>query len=193
MLEHALNQELLSLTEFNHLRLEAMRLFEGCLTSGNDLPLVEFIQHQLAHTPPHLHLLHDIADDLQQRLLSLREHHFDVRERVVSTLGESYEIDITPLAPADQLGSYHQLHTETLMAYIQQRTSDISDDELAMLQKMLDASLNMAGQLYKDIQMAQRLHTLILDWLNGLNSLIIRQHWPSTTPLQKGHDLATQH
>lgn len=193
MLEHALNQELLSLTEINNLRLEAMRLFEDCLTSGDETALVEFIQRQLASNPPQLHLLHEIADDLQQRLLSLREHHFDVRERVVSTLSESYEIDITPLAPADQLAHYHQLHIETLMAFIQQRARDISEDELAMLRNMLAASLDMAGQLHRDIQMAQHLHTLLWDWLHGLNSLIIRQHWPATARIKTGHDLGIQH
>jgi hypothetical protein len=97
MLESVMGQKLFSLVESGHLRIEAMQLFEQCLTNGDASAMMTFIERQLVYEPPRLQLLREIADDLQQRLLSLREYHFDVRERVVSTLSESYDVDISPL------------------------------------------------------------------------------------------------
>lgn len=180
MLDYALSRDLMSLSEMNHLRLKAMRLFEDCLTNGDDQALVDFIESQLVQDPPQLHLLRDVADDLQQRLLSLREHHFDVRERVVRMLSESYDIDITPLAPPNKLETYHYLKLQDVTAYIQQHSEDVGGDELTMLEKMVSASIETAAQLQRDVKMAAHLHRLVVDWLEGISTVTARRHWPSS-------------
>jgi hypothetical protein len=114
-----MGRKLFSLAESSHLRIEAMQLFEQCLTNGDSSPLVGFIERQLVHEPPRLQLLREVAEDLQQRLLSLREYHFDVRERVVTALSESYAVDITPLTPSALLEHYHHLTPDEILAFVQ--------------------------------------------------------------------------
>lgn len=180
MIDYALNKELQSLAELNNLRKEAMQLFEDCLTSGNTTALVKFVEQQITQAPPRLHLLREIADDLQQRLLSLREHHFDVRERVVTILAESYHVDITRVTPPDKLDSYHSLSIESIMQRVRSHADHLQQDELIMLHKMIAVSLEMAGQLFTDIQLTEQLYTMVMEWLEGMSSLSIRRHWPNT-------------
>jgi uncharacterized protein YeaO (DUF488 family) len=170
-------QGLFSLSELNHLRIEAMHLFEQCLTEEDETPLVQFVEKQLAHTPPRLQLLQDLADDLQQRLLSLREYHFDVRERVVRTIWNSYRVDITPIAPPADLNQYHTLSPTNIIAFVQKNTDHLSDEDSALLQKMVEASLKTAAQLHQDIQLTNHLHQLVLDWVEGMQATIARQYW----------------
>ena len=177
MLESVMGQKLFSLAESSHLRIEAMQLFEQSLTNGDASIMVGFIERQLANDPPRIQLLREIADDLQQRLLSLREYHFDVRERVVSTLSESYNVDISSLAPAAMLDQYHLLALDDIFAVIQESNPALSDDDLAILRKMIDASLHIAAQLHDDIEITRELYDLILDWIEALNATIARQHW----------------
>ncbi len=193
MLDYALSKELLSLAELSHLRTEAMRLFEDCLTNNDDTALVAFIEHQIMQDPPPINLLRDIADDLQQRMLSLREHHFDTRDRVVSTLSEGYNIDITPLTPPAKLAQYHALKINDVMHYIQQQATDLYSDELAILRKLITASLETAGQLHQDIQMTTQLHSMVLDWMEGISSLTVRENWPNREAAHFGHSNNIQH
>jgi hypothetical protein len=185
MLESVMGRKLFSLVESSHLRIEAMQLFEQCLTSGDASAMVAFIEHQLVYEPPRLQLLREIADDLQQRLLSLREYHFDVRERVVSTLSESYNVDISPLTPPALLDQYHHLSSDEVLALIQESNPDLSSDDKTILRKMIDASLQIADQLHQDIQLTRELYNLILDWIEALSATIARQHWYSNTPAQQ--------
>lgn len=172
-----MNSGLSSLAELSHLRSEAMTLFEQCLTNGDDSTLVAFIERQLIHEPPRLQLLHDLGDDLQQRLLSLREYHFDVRDRVVSTFNESYNVDITPLAPPDALDRYHHLTSEQILLFANEHGASLSDQEAILVRKMVDASLKMAQQLYSDITLTSRVQRMVIDWLEGMNATIARQYW----------------
>jgi hypothetical protein len=178
MLDNAIGRSLFALAELSHLRQEAMDLFEQCLTSGDESRLVNFIEQQLFQDPPRLDLLRDIANDLQQRLLSLREYHFDVRDRVVKTLSESYNVDITLLAPAAQLEHYHTLTSERMLAAVREQAATLNQDEISLLTKMIDASLRMAAQLSEDIQLTARLHRMVVDWIEGISISLSKQYWP---------------
>jgi hypothetical protein len=171
-----MGQKLFSLAELNHLRTEAMQLFEQCLTNNDETALVEFIQRQVTHEPPRLQLLRDIADDLQQRLLSLREYHFDVRERVVLTLSESYQVDVTPLTPAANLDNYHHLTAQEILDLVHQQITLTNEDTL-LLRKLIEASLRMAHQLFDDIQFTLKLYNLVEDWIEGISIAIARENW----------------
>jgi hypothetical protein len=127
--------------------------------------------------PPRLELLHEIADDLQQRLLSLREYHFDVRDRVVRTFAESYGVDITPLTPSSLLDQYHFLTPDGVLSFAREKGTIFSENDAVLLRKMVEASVQMAAQLYNDIQLSMRLHSLVLDWLSGMNIAVTRQYW----------------
>ena len=182
-----MRQKLFALTELNHLRHEAMQLFEQSLTQGNLTPMMAFIEEQLVHQPPRLQLLREVTDDLQQRLLSLREYHFDVRERVVSTLHDNYNVDISRLAPQAQLDRYHHLTQDAIIGYIQQHNTALKKNDLLLIRKMVDASLQMAAQLHNDIQLTTHLFNLVLDWTEALSASIAREHWPDNTHSTKGN------
>jgi hypothetical protein len=193
MLDNSTGRSLFSLSDSNHLRLEAMELFEQCLTSGDESPFVAFIEAQLIIEPPRLELLHQIADDLQQRLLSLREYHFDVRDRVVRTFAESYGVDITPLTPSSLLNQYHFLTPDGVLSFAREKGITFSESDAVLLRKMVEASVQMAGQLYDDIQLSMRLHSLVLDWLSGMNIAVTRQHWSSRHASQDKSDNSISH
>lgn len=178
MLEHFTEHSLFSLAELNQLRLEAMRLFEQGLTNGDSTALITFIESQLVHEPPRLQLLHELADDLQQRLLSLKAYHFDVRDRVVRTFSEQYQVDLTSIMPPDALDHYHLLTVDRVLDYARAQ-ADIADAEITLLRKMVDASLQMAAQLHSDVLITTQLHKLVLDWLEGMNATIARRYWTS--------------
>lgn len=192
-MNRAMRQKLFALTELNHLRHEAMQLFEQSLTQGNLMPMTAFIEEQLVHQPPRLQLLREITDDLQQRLLSLREYHFDVRERVVSTLHDNYDVDISSLAPQNQLDRYHHLTQDTILEYVQKHNPTLKRNDLLLIRKMVDASLQMAAQLQNDIQLTTHLFNLILDWTEALSASIAREHWPDTTHSTKDNGEQDSH
>jgi hypothetical protein len=159
-----------SLAEINYLRLEAMELFERCLTEGRPNALEAFIEQQISRDPPLLELLREVAEDLHQRLISLREYRADLLDRVTRTLTDDFGMQISGFAMGDPL------------AEIEKRVKDLSgdnltDEEIILLRKMLDASFQTAGQLRQDIAMTERLHLYIVDWLNGLNATVARRFW----------------
>lgn len=186
-------QGFFSIAESSYLRLEAMRLFEQCLTDGNDSALVAFVERQIAHQPPRIQLLRDLSDDLQQRLLSLREYHFDVRERIVQTLIQNYGVDISAIAPAANLSQYHHLTAEKILAFVVDSDVELDDNELIILRKTIEASLQMASQLHHDVQLTVRLYHLVSDWLEGMTATVAREHWHSSLHASSSSDGTLHH
>ena len=174
--------ELFAFAELNHLRMEAMDLFEQSLTNGDEAPFVEFVEEQIAHDPPRLQLLRDLSDDLQQRLMSLREYQSDVRERIVHTIRESYQVDISVLAPRASHEQYAGLSTDAVLRYVRAQNPEMVKQDSALLYKMVEASVRMAGQLTSDIEMTTRLQLLVEDWIEGINAIIARDHWYIQSP-----------
>ncbi len=183
----------ITVAEISYLRLEAMRLFEQCLTNGDDSAMVTFIEQQIVHQPPRIQLLRDLTEDLQQRLLSLREYHFDVRERVVRTLHDNYGVDISAIAPPTKLNQYHHLTTEQILSLVVDAGTAVGAEELIILRKTVEASLQMAAQLFHDIQLTAHLHYLVSDWLEGMNATAARQHWNSALPASPNNQNTTYH
>lgn len=166
------------MAELNQLRAHALDLFDRCLTEGNSAPIVAFVERLLAADPPQLQLLRDFADDLQQRLLSLRAYHFDVRKNVVKTLAEDYSVDITPLAPANAVDRYHLLDPQKVLAYVQEHGKALADKDLILLGKLVEVSIRAAARLQRDIELTTELQTLVLDWFDAHSSTIGRRFWP---------------
>ncbi len=162
---------LASLAELNYLRLEAMDLFERCLTEGSPASLEGFIEEQISQEPPRLELLREVAEDLHQRLLSLREYHYDVLERVWITLSQDFGMT-SGSADRNQL-----LQVEQVIAQLQMDNPLLTGEDEALLRKMLDTSLEAAQQLRSDILMTERLYMCIMDWVDGLNAHIARRFW----------------
>ena len=177
MLDHFRSMGLFSLAELNYLRLEAMNLFERCLTEGNPDSLMAFIEQQIVQEPPRLDLLNDVAEDLHQRLLALREYHFDVRDRVLRTLRNDFQVDLSIVAPSNALDEYHLLNLDNVVDVMHRQNPRLDLGEQQLLRSVLEASLEMASQLYNDVGMTEVLFDYVLDWVNGLSAKAAQRFW----------------
>jgi hypothetical protein len=166
---------LASLAELNYMRLEAMDLFERCLTEGKTDFLETFIEQQISQDPPRLELLREVGEDLYQRLLALEEHYNDLLDRVWRALHDDFGIEIGSL---DNLLEMHRhLERENVIQRLREYNPHLSDADEALVRKMLDASLHTAGQLRADVVMTESLHQYITDWVDGLSATIARRLW----------------
>lgn len=169
-----------SFAEMNYLRLEAMDLFERCLTEGRPGFLETFVEQQISQEPPRLNLLREIAEDLHQRLLALRENHFDVRDRVLRTLRDDFKLDLSPMIPLHDLQSYHLLNLEDALGFLRAQQVSLTNQDETLLRQTLDSSLGMAAQLQRDVAMTENLYNYIMDWVMGLNATVARRYWEET-------------
>jgi hypothetical protein len=171
------DQANLSLMELDQLRIEALDLYDRCLVEHNPIQVIHFIEGQLTHTPPRIQLLRHIADDVQQRLFSLREYHFDLRGKIINTFDEIYNVDVTPLMPPDQLEAYHTVPPQTFLDYAIMQGLEIDKQEKLLLVEMIQTSRDIASQLQSDIQLTSTLHTMIQEWINALSATTARMGW----------------
>jgi hypothetical protein len=176
MLDRLKSLGLFSLTEHHYLRLEAMDLFERGLTEGCADYLMAFVEQQITQEPPRLELLQEIAEDLHQRLLGLRESHFDVRDRVLQTLRNDFQVDLTHIAPPDAVNQYHLLNLDQVLSYALIQNPQLNLQDQYIVRKILEASLDMASQLSADVEMTQGLFAYIVDWADGLSVAIARHY-----------------
>lgn len=177
MIENSRLEGLFLLAELSYLRTEAMDLFERCLTEGTPDHLMNFIEEQISRDPPRVDVLRELAEDLHQRLLGLREYHFDVRERVLRTLRDDFHIDLSPLAPANALERYHLLKPDRVMHFLHDQNPRLTHKDEYLLRKMVEASLEMAAQLHRDVVMTEDLFYCVLDWADGLSATLARRFW----------------
>jgi hypothetical protein len=169
---------LAAMAELNYLRLEAMDLFEYCLTEGQPDRLLVFIEEQISRDPPFIELLHEISEDLHQRLLGLREYHFDVLDRVGKILAGDFGIEVGPLDNyTGTFELYREADLDTLIVQIRERNPNLVDEDEVLLHKMLDTSLETASQLRGDIHMTENLYLYVSDWADGLGTAVMRRFW----------------
>src|SRR5258708_34256281 len=173
---------LFAMAEFSQLRAHALDLFDRCLAENNPAPIIAFIERQVSDNPPHLHLLRDFVEGLQQRLLSLRTSQYDVRLNVIKTFADEYGIDITPFTPATALAEYHLLKPSDVMAYVRQSPLMPPAEDLLLLGKVLEASVRTAARLNMEIELTRNLETLVVDWLEALNATMGRRYWSEDQP-----------
>ncbi|MBZ0298068.1 MAG: hypothetical protein K8L99_36275 [Anaerolineae bacterium] len=164
--------DLASLAEMNYLRLEAMDLFERCLTEGNPGYLETFIEEQISCDPPRLEVLREVTDDLHQRLLSLREYYMDVVQRAWMTLRDDFGV-----SSPNPFEHHRQLSAPELIDQLQHDNPDLTAEETVLLVKMLDTSLSTSSQLRGDIHLTEQLYAYVLDWVDGLNATFAKRYW----------------
>ena len=146
-------------------RLEAFHRYEQCLADGRPLLLEGFVENLLLESPPPLDLLQDIIDDLQNHLMTLRQQHFDLRERIVESLKSIYQVDITPLTPTKRWDDYYLLDAEQVVTMVKHAGFDLSEDEAIILRDMIESSTHICTGLVFDIDLTERLCQMIHDWL----------------------------
>jgi len=153
----------------------ALQLYERCLAVHSPSLLETFIEQQLATTPLPLDFLYDLADDLQQRLLSLKESHFDVRKRVVEALVKVYHTDISHLTPISQPHRYHRLSLQKVMDAVHAQGFTLKNEERSILAEMVKSSTRICAELYQDIQITEQLYEMLDDWLFAYSLILIRE------------------
>lgn len=165
-----------SFAELNYLRSEALDRFERCLTEGRAHPLESFVEEQLAQEPPRLELLREVAEDLHQHLLGLREHHFNVRGRALELVLATFGFDLSPMIPLQDLEHFHLLDINEVWLYLRQQGNLDEKDEI-VLRTLLEPAMLVASQLHHDVEMTQNLYNYIMDWVMGLNTTVVRRYW----------------
>lgn len=170
-----------SFAELNYLRMEAMDLFERCLTEGEPNLLELFVEKQISQDPPRLELLREVAEDLHQRMLELHANRYDVRERALQILREEFAIDPANLLPLTSMKPDQQLSIEDALAVLQQQQKGVvtAHDRL-MLHKKLNATLMLEAQLHRDVLMTYYLYKYVMDWVMGLNTVFTQHYWART-------------
>ncbi|HVO43088.1 MAG TPA: hypothetical protein VMT34_10710 [Aggregatilineales bacterium] len=163
--------------EDNPLRRQALDLFDRCLAEGNETPLIAFIERQIIVEPPDLQLLGEIADDLQQRLMTLRTSQFHEREAVVDTFAQ-LGVDITPAIPANALDDYYRVQPGALITLAYKQGTPIAHDETARLVHLIEESTRTAGRLHREIEMTIQLQALLDDWIEALSVTASWRYWP---------------
>jgi hypothetical protein len=157
------------------LRQDAMDCYEQCLLEQKTQPLEAFIQRQLLYNPFHLELLYELTNDIQQRFVSLKEHQFDARKRVIQALTTIYETDISHLAPADKIHHYHHLSPKAVIECVRLQSPVLTKEEEAILTQLVTASTQTSAQLAHDIKLTFRLLKLLADWLSAATLTSMRQ------------------
>lgn len=170
-----------NLLYLRQMREEALNLYDYCLTEGTAAPLMKFIEEQIALDPPPLLLLYEISDDIQQRILVLRENHFDVRHQVVKAVQDLYHADVSRIFPSDKLESYHLIDVNEIIAALQGQGISITDEEMVLLVNLLRKSRDTASQLQQDINLTEALQMMVLDWVQALTVTIAREYQPRLT------------
>lgn len=170
-----------NLLYLRQMREEALNLYDYCLTEGTAAPLIKFIEEQISLDPPPLLLLYEISDDIQQRILVLRENHFDVRHQVVKAVQDLYQADVSRIFPSDKLESYHLIEVNEIIGDLQGQGISITDEEMVLLVNLLRKSRDTASQLQQDIHLTEGLQTMMHDWVQALTITIARDYQPHFT------------
>ncbi|NDJ61578.1 MAG: hypothetical protein GYB67_10665 [Chloroflexi bacterium] len=165
------------LAELHQLHTEALSIFERCLAEGNPRRLEMFIETHILREPPAIELLHEIADDLRQRLFMLQQYHFELKVHILRALHEEFDFDLATLAPPGALEQYHMLRLDDTIGYLADQNVRLSDQEFAALRKLLETALEAGAQRYHEIRITEHLLTYVSDWLMGLHILVARRRW----------------
>lgn len=164
------------MAELNYLRLEAMDLFEACLTEGRADLLEDFIHSQMLNDPPRLELLREIAEDLYQRLEALRENHFEVISRACDFLNGEYAMAFDPL----QYSNPEQralLHPALILAQVRLKDPSLNPADEQIILQTLKNSSRVAQRIQTDIRMAEGLYSYLSDWIAGLTVAYTQLVW----------------
>ncbi len=177
MLDQLNAHDIFTLVEHHHLRSQAMDLYERCLTEGTPDYLIRFVESQLLGDPPPLELLYGLMQDLHQRWVTLREHLFEVRNRLFHSLWAKYQIDLNAVGIAISLDEYHLIDPDQLMISITQQYPTLSIQELVQVRKQITTSLTVGYQLYGDSLMTSQMMKFVQDWAAGLGIDEVRRSW----------------
>ncbi len=167
---------LFSLATFQTMRLEALDLFDRSLAEGNGRYLEKFLERQIAQEPVPLELLSQIAEDVHQRLVSLRQRHFEMRDQIRRNLLQQYHVDLSTILPNDPF-EYHQFNLDEALDFCLGANAALTEDHQQALRKTLQEAIENGERLYAETALADHLYNYISDWWMALHIVSVRGAW----------------
>jgi len=165
-----------SLATFQTLRLEALDLFDRSLTENKPEYLERFLELQVAQEPPPLELLSQISEDIHQRLLAIRQRHFEARDHVRRSIQREYGVDLSLFLPSDPV-DYHRVDLDEILRFVGRQYAPLSEEHYQGLSRMLQEALRSSVQIHQEITLAEQLDAYITDWLMALHLVSARGAW----------------
>jgi hypothetical protein len=98
-------------------------------------------------------------------MTSLRQQHFDLRERIIAAVKNIYQVDITPLTPTNRWNDYYLLDGEQVVTMVNRAGFSLGEEETNILRDMIDSTTHICSGLVFDIDLTERLCQMIRDWL----------------------------
>lgn len=166
---------LFSLATFQTMRLEALDLFDRSLAESNARYLEKFLEQQMAQEIVPLELLSQIAEDVHQRLVSLRQRHFEMRDQIRLSVLQQYHIDLSTLLPNDPF-EYHQFNLDEALVFLG-ANANLTEENQQSLRTTLQEALEQGEKLYAETALAEHLYNFITDWWMALHIVSVRGAW----------------
>lgn len=168
---------LLPMVELNALRMEAMALYERCLSENSPLPFERFLERQLIELPPPLALLNEISDDLFQRLQSIGQSQFDLRDRLLIAASRDFSVELGARLPLRDLQRIGCIQPVALLAAI---APALTPADQAMFTHLLEQARQNAERLGTQRALTQTLYDAVNDWALALSVLSVREQWQNS-------------
>ncbi|HYO87246.1 MAG TPA: hypothetical protein VER79_01290 [Candidatus Limnocylindrales bacterium] len=167
----------LPMVELNALRMEAMALYERCLGDNSPAPFERFLERHLVELPPPLALLNEVSDDLFQRMQSIRQSQFDLRDRLLTASLRDFKVDLGALLPLRDLDELECIQPHALTSGI---TPALSSAEQTTLTHVLEQARQSAVRLGTQRDLTQILYDTVNDWALALTVVSVHDHWQSS-------------
>lgn len=164
----------LPMVELNALRMEAMAVYERCLTECATAPFERFLERQLIQSPPPVALLNEISDDLFQRLQSLRQAQFDMRDRLLSAAQQGFHVELGATLPLRDIDQLAELQAHKVAGSRAFKLTAKNREALAVL---LEDTREAATRLSSQRTITEQLYSNVMDWATALHVLVIRDQW----------------
>jgi hypothetical protein len=165
----------LPMVEINALRMEAMAIYERCLTESGLGLFERFLERHLIEDPPPVALLNEISDDLFQRLQSLRQAQFEVREGLLTTAKQRFHVELSEHLPLRELDHLASIAPECLTASL---ANALPAAEQRALAAILEDARLAAARLAGHRALTEQLYKNVMDWATALHVIAIRDQWP---------------
>jgi hypothetical protein len=174
MTEENTSDPSLPMVELNALRMEAMALYERCLGDNSPRPFERFLERQLVEVPPPLALLNELSDDLFQRLQSIRQSQFELRDKLLTAAQRDFRIDLGVALPLRDLDLFEEMQPVVLSAGAM---PPLPPNDQAALTRALEQARQAAVRLGTQRALTQALYDTVNDWALALTVVSVREHW----------------
>ncbi|MBL8146511.1 MAG: hypothetical protein JNL34_09010 [Anaerolineae bacterium] len=164
----------LPMVEINALRMEGMALYERCMTESSTAPFERFLERHLVEIPPPVALLNEISDDLFQRLQTLRQSQFELRDRLLYVARNEFQVELGEAFPLRDLERFGYFGQQSLNEHLMR---SLGAAERATLIASIEEARQAALKLDSQRAITERLYEGVMDWATALHVVTVRGQW----------------